>query len=289
MAYSVPWDETRPPGATTPAADLDVVIQDVQIALRERLEQVIEDFANDGTDPKIMIEGTARVLVDIATNLPANPDFEGQVFFAEDTVQLYVGDSGLNWILQNPSTAGHPVGPLIDRPAGAKGDWWYRAEEDGLANAGEGVAYVRDDIGWRVFAPLQYAAKYDDALGAGSKVTSTQYVPVVIWGFFDGTTDAGGTVTLNFREIQDDLFSSLGTKFVLNKNALVTVIATMADPGTSDDYVIRWRDYDNLVTPDSVDFEIWDLNAQIGGGDRPGPVVSQDVHFSFMLVFDGFA
>ena len=288
MAYTVPWDETRPPGATTPAADLDVVIQDVQIAMRERLEQVIEDWSVDGTDPKIMIEGTARVLVDLQTNLPVAPDFEGQVFFAEDTVQLYFGDSGLNWILQNPSTAGHPIGSLVDRPVGGPGDWWYRAEET-FANAGEGVGYIRDDVAWRILAPLQYSAEYDDTLAPGSKVPFTRQVPVVIWGFFDGVADGSGAVTLDFREIQTRLEAQLGIKFVLNKNHLRSVIATMADPTASDDYVIRWIDYDNIVTPDSIDFEIWDLNAQIGGGDRPGPAASADVHFSFQLVFDGFA
>lgn len=62
VAYTKSWDESAPIGATTPAADLDVIIQDLKIALRERLEQVIPDFGNDGVDPKVIplanIEGT---------------------------------------------------------------------------------------------------------------------------------------------------------------------------------------------------------------------------------------
>lgn len=54
MAYSIPWDEASPDGAITPAADLDVEIQDVKTSLRERLEQVIPDFGDDLVDPKVI-------------------------------------------------------------------------------------------------------------------------------------------------------------------------------------------------------------------------------------------
>lgn len=54
MPYTVPWDESSPDGAITPAADIDVELQDLKTSLRERLEQVIPDFGNDLVDPKVI-------------------------------------------------------------------------------------------------------------------------------------------------------------------------------------------------------------------------------------------
>jgi hypothetical protein len=52
MAYTIPWDEASPDGAITPAADIDVELQNLKTSIRERIEDVIPDWANDGVDPK---------------------------------------------------------------------------------------------------------------------------------------------------------------------------------------------------------------------------------------------
>lgn len=105
MAYAYPIDINAPDGDTTPVSDLDVREQNLKKAYNERLDQVIEDFSDDLVDPKIMIAGTARVLVDTEANKPANADFEGQMFFAEDTGSLYIGDVALDWIEATPAAA----------------------------------------------------------------------------------------------------------------------------------------------------------------------------------------
>lgn len=56
MAYTVAWDETAPAGADN-ANELDTFIQNDKIAVRERLEDLITDWAVDATDPKTMKAG----------------------------------------------------------------------------------------------------------------------------------------------------------------------------------------------------------------------------------------
>lgn len=96
MAYTKAWNESAPLG-TADAGTLDTIIQDVKVSLRERLEQVIPNFGTDATDPKILLEGSARILVDTTSNMPANPDFEGQCFWSSDDEELYVG-VGSSWV-----------------------------------------------------------------------------------------------------------------------------------------------------------------------------------------------
>ena len=56
MAYGVAWDEAAPIGATTPAADIDVELQNLKISLRERLDNLVGsgNWANDAVDPKVI-------------------------------------------------------------------------------------------------------------------------------------------------------------------------------------------------------------------------------------------
>lgn len=54
MAYSVPWDESTPIGAITPVSDIDTVIQNVKVSIRERMEQISPGWGNDLVDPKIL-------------------------------------------------------------------------------------------------------------------------------------------------------------------------------------------------------------------------------------------
>ena len=54
MAYTVPWDEASPDGAITPAADIDVELQNLKTSVAERLEDVIPDWRDDLVDPKVL-------------------------------------------------------------------------------------------------------------------------------------------------------------------------------------------------------------------------------------------
>lgn len=93
MAYSVSWDEGVPVGATTPAADIDTEIQKVKTSLRERLEQVMPDFDSDVLDPKKL-----TIDADVLASRPANPSYQGQMYFATDTGSFYVGNAALEWV-----------------------------------------------------------------------------------------------------------------------------------------------------------------------------------------------
>jgi hypothetical protein len=54
MAYGIPWDEAAPSGATTPADTIDTELQNLKISIRERIEDVICDWADDGVEPKTL-------------------------------------------------------------------------------------------------------------------------------------------------------------------------------------------------------------------------------------------
>lgn len=51
MVYSEAWDEANPVDSTD-ADTIDDEIRSLKIALRERLEDLIDDWTNDGVDPK---------------------------------------------------------------------------------------------------------------------------------------------------------------------------------------------------------------------------------------------
>ena len=53
MVYTVPWTEGAPVGAATPADTIDTELQNLKISIRERLEDLIDDWTVDGTDPKV--------------------------------------------------------------------------------------------------------------------------------------------------------------------------------------------------------------------------------------------
>ena len=92
MAYSKGWDASEPDGAITPAADIDVEIQDTKVAVGERLVEVIPLWADDLEQPKKL-----SIIVDVIANRAATPDFAGEMFFATDTQVLYVADATPEW------------------------------------------------------------------------------------------------------------------------------------------------------------------------------------------------
>ncbi len=58
MVYIIPWDESDPDGSIVAASDIDAELQQLKLSLRERLEQVIPGFGDDGVDPKIIPQTT---------------------------------------------------------------------------------------------------------------------------------------------------------------------------------------------------------------------------------------
>ncbi len=57
MAYSETWDNAAPDGTITPAADLDVELQNLKSAISERMDDLVGpgNWANDVVEPKTLI------------------------------------------------------------------------------------------------------------------------------------------------------------------------------------------------------------------------------------------
>jgi hypothetical protein len=70
MVYNIAWDETQPDGSEA-ANTLDTEIQELKESIRERLEDVIDDWTVDGTDPKTL-NGAAFSAGDITYAARAN-------------------------------------------------------------------------------------------------------------------------------------------------------------------------------------------------------------------------
>lgn len=93
MAYAKGWDASTPDGAITPAADIDVEIQDTKVAVGERLAEFVPEWADDLAQPKKL----AIVYGDLASR-PSTPDFAGELYFATDTGTLFVADGTPAWV-----------------------------------------------------------------------------------------------------------------------------------------------------------------------------------------------
>jgi hypothetical protein len=53
MVYNIAWDEAQPDGSEA-ANTLDTEIQELKESIRERIEDIIPDWANDAVDPKVL-------------------------------------------------------------------------------------------------------------------------------------------------------------------------------------------------------------------------------------------
>ena len=91
MAAPWPWDTTKPDGSEDPGTLDDILRTQFKVPL----DEFFKSFSNFPTDGKLL-EGTARITVDVAANLPASGD-EGQLFYATDTLRLYLWD-GSAWV-----------------------------------------------------------------------------------------------------------------------------------------------------------------------------------------------
>lgn len=106
MVYSNSWDEAAPPG-TDLANTLDTIIQNKMIDIRQRIEQVIPDWADDAVDPKraVIYSGTVA-------NRPDTADANaGEFFYATDEQILYLFD-GTAWITITDLITAPASGPV---------------------------------------------------------------------------------------------------------------------------------------------------------------------------------
>lgn len=93
MAYGVGWDPSSPDGAITPAADIDVEIQNVKTAIGERLVEFVPEWADDLKQPKKI-----AIVYGALSARPAAPDFPGEMYFATDTQTLFIADATPAWL-----------------------------------------------------------------------------------------------------------------------------------------------------------------------------------------------
>jgi hypothetical protein len=120
MPHAQTWDETAPNGATTAASDIDLVIRQLKIAIRERMVDV--GLPNFGTEDPVLFHGLSF----------SNGSFfglaAGTVWFASPdgiTKNLKVDETGEVWVRSDLHVGGYlkGVGVLLT----------------GLANLGGGL------------------------------------------------------------------------------------------------------------------------------------------------------
>lgn len=101
MAYLQPWDEGTPVGSTELGEDLDTIIQNLKISMRERLEDVIPDWSDDLVQPKTIFKSQAGVTRVATTSLtwqapPTILTWDTEVFDKNDMIDLGVADDTIN-------------------------------------------------------------------------------------------------------------------------------------------------------------------------------------------------
>lgn len=85
MPYSIPWDETEPIGATTPAASLDTELQELKISIRERMNDLIGagNWEDDGVEPKEVVSVVGNHFLGLKQIISADTSESGTVSFVE--------------------------------------------------------------------------------------------------------------------------------------------------------------------------------------------------------------
>lgn len=74
MPFGQAWNEAQPDGDTTLRSDVDTVIQNLKVAIRERLDQVITSFGNDLVDPKKLISSSVSLnRAEVGQSVPTSP------------------------------------------------------------------------------------------------------------------------------------------------------------------------------------------------------------------------
>ncbi len=96
MAYSIPWDEAGPSGATTPADTIDTELQNLKISIRERIESIICDWSDDSVDPKVLCpsDSVSDVLGTAFTYISHNSDTGTDIEVTSTAGPLYLRVGG---------------------------------------------------------------------------------------------------------------------------------------------------------------------------------------------------
>ncbi len=96
MAYGIPWDEAGPSGATTPADTIDTELQNLKISIRERIEDVICDWADDSVNPKVLCpsDSVSDVLETSFTFIHHNADTGTDIAVRTTSAPVYFTFSG---------------------------------------------------------------------------------------------------------------------------------------------------------------------------------------------------
>lgn len=196
MAYTQGWDASAPDGATTPAADIDVEIQNLKTALGERLVQVIPEWADDLEDPKKI-----AIVYGLIADRPGTPDFPGELYFATDTGVLYIADGTPEW-----KAAGTGITPPEEGEDTGSATYFVAANKLGTQACGGGGTTVIS--GWIV------ATGYGSWYSGGSP---TRF-----------TCPAGGTYEL-FASVAVENVNICRLQFRVNGSSLVAA-ATRFQP-----------------------------------------------------------
>jgi hypothetical protein len=110
MPHTRTWDETAPPGVSTPAATLDTIIQNLKTDVRERARLEHQYNASGGSSviyDGVHLEGSARALHVALASIPANRSVtpvdgaggneEGRIVITSDTGEFQHSD-GSTWL-----------------------------------------------------------------------------------------------------------------------------------------------------------------------------------------------
>lgn len=117
MAYSRSWSEGTPTGSSNPST-IDEELRNLKLAFRERIEDLLPDWANDGVDPKLVNQSFIQIhsLADV-TIFPA-PVRDGIVSFGKRERTLQVARSSA-WRSTSPLTFTYnPSSPAGSRVTG---------------------------------------------------------------------------------------------------------------------------------------------------------------------------
>jgi hypothetical protein len=91
MAFTIPWDENEPDGSEQ-ASTLDTELQNLKVSVRERLEDLIPDWANDAEDPKTLaqtaIAHSPRCVIERRADLTISDNSQTDVTWDTEAVDV---------------------------------------------------------------------------------------------------------------------------------------------------------------------------------------------------------
>lgn len=85
MPYQIPWEESEPVGAITPAETIDTELQELKISVRERMDDLIGagNWEDDNVDPKQVISVVGNHFLGLKQIISSDTSESGAVAFVE--------------------------------------------------------------------------------------------------------------------------------------------------------------------------------------------------------------